>query len=146
MLLSSWAVTAGRMNLCPGGSGTVIGLSIGRERRSAKLSGEPHSQPHGFVPGSARVLKIHDRAYKAEMDGIEMEEISTLLELLPAACGCDDVSPRRKPIDEPTEELPLHGEATYSERICPKSKQGQFPADAPEELQAAIPVALSSEP
>ena len=61
-------------------------------------------------------------ACKAEMDGIEMEEISTLLELLPAASGCDDVSPRLKPNDEPTDELPLRGEATYSERICPKSK------------------------
>ena len=134
------------MNLCPGGSGTVIGLSIGRERRSAKLSGEPHSQLHGFVPGPACVLKIHDMACKADRDGIKMEKISTLLELLPAACGCDDVSPRLKPIDEPTDELPLHGEATYSERICPKTKQGQFPAENPEELQAAIPVVLSSEP
>ena len=101
MLLSSWAVatgphTSGRMTVSPGGGGTVIGLSIGRERRPAKLSGEPHSQLHGFVPGPACVLKIHDMACKADRNGIKMEEISTLLELLPAACGCDDVSPRRK--------------------------------------------------
>ena len=79
------------------------------------------------------------------MDEIVMEEISTLLELLPAGCGCDDVSPRRKPNDEPTDELPLRGEATYSERICPKPKQGQFPTDNPGGLQAAMPVVLSSE-
>ena len=85
-------------------------------------------------------------ACKAEMDGIEMEEISTLLELLPAACECDDVSPRLKPNDEPTDELPLRGEATYSERICPKPKKGQFPTDNPGDLQAAMAVVLSSEP
>ena len=77
------------------------------------------------------------------MDEIVMEEISTLLELLPAGCGCDDVSPRRKPNDEPTDELPLRGEATYSERICPKPKQGQFPADDRQDVQAEMAVVLS---
>ena len=85
-------------------------------------------------------------ACKSEMDGVEMEKISTLLELLPAACGCDDGISPRQPNDEPTDELPLRGEATYSERICPKSKQGQFPTDNPGDLQAAMPVVLSSEP
>ena len=57
----------------------------------------------------------------AEMDGIEMEELSTLLELLPAARGCDDVPPRRQPNDEPTDELPLRADAQLPERVCPSS-------------------------
>ena len=93
------------------------------------------------------MLKIHDMACWG-LDGIEMEEISTLLGLLPAARGCDDVASRRQPADaslrQPTDELPRRGEANNSDRICPKSKQGQFPADDPEDLQAAMAVVLSS--
>ena len=85
------------------------------------------------------MLKIHDMACWG-MDGIEMEEISTLLELLPAARGCDDVTSRR----QPTDELPLRADAKLPERVCPSSKQGQLPAGPiPQYLQAAMQVVRS---
>ena len=69
------------------------------------------------------------------MDGLELKEIYTLLELLPVArellVGDDDVPSRR----QPTGELPRRAEATLPERVCPMSKQGQFPTGpAPEDL------------
>jgi hypothetical protein len=58
-----------------------------------------------------------------------MEEISTLLELLPVACGCDDELANDQSSHEPTDELPLRCDAKFSE-----------------ELQAATAVVLSSGP
>ena len=75
------------------------------------------------------------------LDGIEMEEISTLLELLPVACGCDDELANDQSSHEPTDELPLRADAQLSERVCPNSA-----GPAPKKLQAAMVVVPSSEP
>ena len=75
-----------------------------------------------------------------------MEEISTLLELLPVACGCDDELANDQSSHEPTDELPLRCDAKFPERICPKTKKGQLSSDNHEELQAATAVVLSSGP
>ena len=73
------------------------------------------------------------------LDGIEMEEISTLLELLPVACGCDDELANDQSSHEPTDELPLRADAQLSERVCPSSA-------GPTPKQAAMVVLPSLEP
>ena len=73
------------------------------------------------------------------LEGIEMEEISTLLELLPVACGCDDELANSQCAHEPTDELPLRADAQLSERVCPSSA-------GPTPKQAAMVVLPSLEP
>ena len=68
-----------------------------------------------------------------------MEKISTLLGLLPAACGCDDELANSQSAHEPTDELPLRADAQLSERVCPSSA-------GPTPKQAAMVVLPSLEP
>ena len=84
-----------------------------RESPTPSSTGSPQARP-------ARRRSTTWRA-GAEMGGIEMEEISTLLSLLPAARGSNDVSGSARylePNDEQPDELPLRAAPQLTERVC----------------------------